>query len=304
MSSFPEVGRSVSRSRAGFTLAELLVTLAVSGIVATLVLTTLSQQDRMARRQGSSEEAQQNARAAIELLASELRSIPREGLIHAGTNRIILRVPSVTGLLCTATVPDAGTIHVLVPARTWSRTTPDTLSLATQFSPVSASVDTTAFVPNFTTMNSVQVVTSSSIVAPCTTLRPGGDLRMLALTPVQSSTKYSADMQTAVSGGEVYLFSLVEYTVGASTVPGQWINRTTRGSTRPLAGPLPTTGTPGLRFRYFAGDTEITTLPVTDPETLDDITHVGIEVITVGGRTATQSRGVSTQVYLRNSGGS
>jgi prepilin-type N-terminal cleavage/methylation domain-containing protein len=292
-----------SRARGGFTLVELMIALTVGGLVATMVLSAMMQQGRLARLQGSSEEAQQNVRAAIELLASELRSVPREGLIHAGTSRMIVRVPVAIGLLCTDPVPDAGTLHMLVSSRAWTRTTPDTLSIATQFALETTAVDSAGFVPDFTTMTPIQVAMVSGTSAACNALRPSGDTRVLALTPIPSSTKYSTEMRAALAAGEIYLFDRVEYTIGSSTVPGQWINRTARGSTRPLAGPLPASGAPGLRFRYFAGETELSALPVTDPALLDELTHIEIDVSATGGPRATQTRRLVTQVYLRNSGG-
>jgi prepilin-type N-terminal cleavage/methylation domain-containing protein len=304
----------------GFTLVEILIALLIGSILATTILAVVSQQGAVARLQGSREEVQQNGRGAIELLASEIRSLPREGLLHAGGDRMILRVPVAVGTLCTTPVPASGTIHLLVPSRMWSGTTADTLAVAARISigpPQSESEpfpdpEQEVFVldPEYATMSAMQVISQPGITAPCTALGATGDLRMLALTPVGAVTAYTAQMRAVAQRADMYLFDEVEYSVDVSTVPGQWIHRTARGTARALAGPLPDAGTPGLRFRYFAGNTEIAALPVTDPRILATITRIRVEVTTVGrlhrdtgNGTAPESRTLSTDVYLRNARG-
>jgi prepilin-type N-terminal cleavage/methylation domain-containing protein len=304
MSFFPRKTEMAQREERGFTLVEVLVALSIAGFLAISVLAAVSQQGRLTRLQGSREEVQQNVRGAIELLASEVRSLPQQGLVHADANRIVLRVPRATGLLCTTSVPNSGSIHMLVSTRAWSRTAPDTLSVAVRFT----SSDTTgAFQPGYTTMDRLQVETQASIVTPCSALNPGGDVRMLTLTPVPSTSVYPSAMRTASAPADMYLYEDTEYAIGTTTVPGQWINRTSRGSTRPLAGPLPASGTPGLRFRYFVGDQELTALPVTDPATLSTVNRISVEVTTVSRQAAgsgmpAASRRLVTDVYLRNNG--
>jgi prepilin-type N-terminal cleavage/methylation domain-containing protein len=311
-------GTRLPVARGGYTLVEILVALIIGSIISTAVLAIVSQQATMTRLQNAREEVQQNGRGAVELLASEIRSAPREGLQHAAADRMILRVPVAAGTLCTTPVPASGTIHVLVSARNWTRTAPDTLALAARItlSPAPSESEpfpgpaTEAAVPaaaEYATMSRFSVVLLSSVGAPCTALGAVSGARMLALTPMAPTTSYTTAMREVAHRAELYLFDEVEYSVGASTVPGQWILRTARGSARTLAGPLPETGTTGLRFRYFVNETELTALPITDRTVLGTITRVRIEVTTVsrwrgGGAadSAPESRTLSTDVYLRN----
>jgi prepilin-type N-terminal cleavage/methylation domain-containing protein len=308
------------RSVSGFTLVEVLVALVIGSLISITIMAVVSQQGRLARVQGAREEVQQNTRGAVELLASELRSLPREGLVLAGANRIVLRVPRTVGLLCTAPVPSSGSIHVLVPARSWSRTAADTLSLAARFAsepPTSESseepsdpTEVTPYEPEYATMNQMQVTTSATVSSPCNSFNASGELRMLTLTPVPSSTSYSTQMRAAIGASDVYLYDQVEYTIGTSAVPGLWINRISRGSTRPLAGPLPPSEATRLLFRSFTSDGKVTGLPVTDVTTLAAVLRIEVEVV-IANREGTMgapgpgaaSRRMSTEVFLRNTGG-
>lgn len=88
------------RRRGGFTLVELLVALVISGILMATVFQILTGQSRAVAVQGAREETQQNARGALEIVASELRTAAPQGIIRADANAITFLQPRAWGLVC------------------------------------------------------------------------------------------------------------------------------------------------------------------------------------------------------------
>src|SRR5688572_28851170 len=70
----------------GFTIIELLIALVISGILALSIFEVVSNESEFVSLQSQREEVQQNTRASLELIASELRTIPAgESLLQAST---------------------------------------------------------------------------------------------------------------------------------------------------------------------------------------------------------------------------
>lgn len=83
------------RSRAGFTLVELMLALALGSLVLTLLMTSFLSQHQVYRAQGLVVEMQQNARVAMDMLEQDIRSIgfdpDRRGaaIIEAEAERLV-----------------------------------------------------------------------------------------------------------------------------------------------------------------------------------------------------------------------
>jgi prepilin-type N-terminal cleavage/methylation domain-containing protein len=85
----------------GFTLIELLVALIISGILVAAVFQVIGGQARFSEMQSGREEVQQNARASVELISSELRSIPPQGFsIEEEGESITFQLPRAWGVMC------------------------------------------------------------------------------------------------------------------------------------------------------------------------------------------------------------
>ena len=232
------------RDRSGFTLIELLVALVVSGLLVGVVFQLMQGQAQYVGLQSSREEVQQNARAAVELIGSELRSIPDSvGIIAASADSMSVRVPRVWGMICA--VPSATTRSIRVP-------TVAGLSLAptdsTQFAATAASV-----AQPWT--NPVRVTGVAINAADCAAA-PGSDVYRVSLSAIPQNASGIA----AALGARAYLFDPVTYRIGSSaSLGGLWIERRSGGNgNQPLAGPvLDDDDGPGLQFRYFAGNVEV-----------------------------------------------
>jgi prepilin-type N-terminal cleavage/methylation domain-containing protein len=90
------------RSRAGFTLAEVLVALTMTAVIGAAVTGAFVSQSRFFDHQEKVGSARNVSRSAINVLMSELRMVERSGGVVLATNSAItLRVPYALGLYCT-----------------------------------------------------------------------------------------------------------------------------------------------------------------------------------------------------------
>lgn len=87
-------------SRSGFTLVETLIALVLSSIIIGLVSHTFLVQNRFYETQTLRVGAQDNARAATELIAREIRNTAEDGFVVAGRRTLTIRSPMVLGVIC------------------------------------------------------------------------------------------------------------------------------------------------------------------------------------------------------------
>jgi len=273
---------------------ELLVALVLGGIVIGLVLQLVSGQARMMEMQGSREEVQQNSRAALELIASDLRGVPGgDAIVRADRDSLTMRAPRIWGVICD--LPAGGAVDLAVPAITGA-TYPVNLGTGLVINLGSVAV------PNWTA-----AVPLTSIGAAGPTCRgedlPGGVERRR----VMPSTPPRAASAVPEIGHVAYLYEQVTYRSGSSGgVPGRWAQRRIgdgAGATnQPMAGPVGEAS--GLTFEYFTNQsmTPVPT-PVIDPAGRAGITSVRVAVEAVSRNRMGRHResGVDTlTVVLRN----
>lgn len=97
------------RSANGFTLVELLISLAVGGLVITGILSLVFGQNRFYERSDDAMHAQRNVRTAAELMSSELRMASPEDLIVAIADSVAVRFDIIRAMACDSTGADEAT---------------------------------------------------------------------------------------------------------------------------------------------------------------------------------------------------
>lgn len=97
--------RAYSR-RDGFTLIEVLVAVVIGGLLAGAMVSLLAGQGLFYDRSQAALSAQRNARAAADLLSSELRVAAPEDLVAAEPDSVSLRFDVIRGIVCDSTAAD------------------------------------------------------------------------------------------------------------------------------------------------------------------------------------------------------
>jgi prepilin-type N-terminal cleavage/methylation domain-containing protein len=298
--------------RLGFTLIELLAALVISGIVTTIIYQLLLGQGRFARLQTAREEVQQNARTALELIASELRGLGNEAISAGSAATITFRTPLAYGLVCgylgnnlVVLFPEAAREIVVAE---WQRTGDRTVYLAAPAESGSPTQWTFLEVTDATAAGS----NLPDGIARCTSqLQP--EPVPAAITASASRVRVFSSKSVPIppdraSADPVYLFRDVTYDKSTSTVlgnpvPGSWIRR----NSEPVAGPV--AADRGLRFSYFAWnqatstEEDITAEVVADQGRLRAVTAIWISIVAQSRarfNNTPQSDSASTRVSLRN----
>ena len=101
-------GGSGPRSR-GFTLVEILITVVVAGIIGGALMSLVISQQRFYARSDNHVLAQQNIRAAVDLMAAELRMASPEDIVTAASDSVTIRFDLVRGVVCGG---GSGSTHV------------------------------------------------------------------------------------------------------------------------------------------------------------------------------------------------
>ena len=240
-----------ARRTAGFTLVEVMVALLIALILSGVVFQLIRGQSRFVTVQSAREEVQQNTRGALELMASELRSIEPGGLVETDSNSVTFLLPRAWGLYCGGSATQMSAVFPDFPTEmralnSASGVIADTAAAAPRKwgpSPVNAARATV------TAINTFDLTAAGNA---CEGLRP-------TTIPSPSSQGLRLDgtgLPTPPRGNLVYLYQYVRYDVAQNDDGEWWIRRSngmSGGSTvqQPLAGPLPSGG--GLRLRYWDG---------------------------------------------------
>jgi prepilin-type N-terminal cleavage/methylation domain-containing protein len=295
------------RDRRGFTLMELLVALVISSFLVTVIYQLMDGNSRFVRMQSAREEVQQNARAAIDVMAGDLRTVQPTAILAMGPDSLRFYMPRAFGVLCNQLDPNSATAWAIFPAGVLSSTDvfgkPQWGIAVEQTADPTVHTDVLRFVTGPT-----QQTAGNSCTGTSTSLQPNlNPAQHLALGFSRPSGTSYVSAGTILPGTQVVLFEEMKYDVAASSsaVPGSWIRRmvgrtSTGPNMQPMAGPVPATN--ALRFAYYKADgATLATTPA-------DVRRINIRVITESrarGGTAANRRPeqmdtVSTDVFLRN----
>jgi hypothetical protein len=248
----------------------------LSGIVVSSLFRFLTGQGLFLETQSAREEVQQNTRAALELVSSELRTVPAgEALVVATGSEITFRAARIWGVICSG---GGASLDVVFP----------------QIAGVSAAVNSgTGVIVNLGTAGSplwsnAVAVTTNGIGASSSTcgganLPAGVERRTLTL----SGTPQNGSTQPAV-GNVLYIYDQVSYRASTSAgMPGRWIQRQVgSGAYQPLAGPI-VEGANGLRFEYFAaGSSTPISTPIADASTRASVRKIAVTVESINRNSA------------------
>lgn len=272
--------------RSGFTLVELVMAIVLGALVAGTLYRALVAQARFFAAQSAREEVQQNTRAALELIGSELRTMPGgDALVRAAADSITLRAARTWGVVCAA---GGGTsLSIAHPAGAGAGGAVNTgTGLAVNFG--------SAGEPSWS--DGVRVTAVSGPSSTC-----GGE-GMGEQIEVRTYTLGAVPRRGTVTpspGNVVYVYDQVTYRTGASAgVPGVWIQRRIgdggASSNQPMAGPVTEEGA-GLHFQYFAAGSDVPlTTPISDAAVRGEVKRVMVVVESVssgraGGAPATKA---------------
>jgi Tfp pilus assembly protein PilW len=197
----------MTRRRAGFVLAELLVALVIAVIIGAALTQLVLSQARFVALQGGIMQARGGARAALNVISTDLRMVTDSGLVAATPESVTVRVPYAFGIACLQV--GGATLVGLLPSDSASYYSASIGGYAWRDS-------TGSFV--FVQPASAGSASSGSCASaspPITTLSVAGSwsATVVAVTPNDTRTP---------PGSVVYLYQLVKYAFAPSAqLPGR-----------------------------------------------------------------------------------
>jgi len=282
-----------NRSTAGFTLLELLVVVVIGALILGATFQVLAVQERSYRHQGAAMTTQQNIRAALDVLESELREISASGgdLTMIQPESLTFRAYRAAGFICNLDAPGQRIVVV-------RQGTQPFVANAAQKQKLLYFVEG---VRTTGTDDDWGVVEIKSVEDTYTCHGTWGSVEGTDTVTLNVPGFTFADAATGDSivylGAPVRSFEV--FTYGLYTIDGEPVlaRRDANGSLEPIIGPLAPSPS-GLVFRYF----DANGFPTTNPA---NVAQIGIVV-----RGRTQGTGVpgethytdslTTRLFLRN----
>jgi prepilin-type N-terminal cleavage/methylation domain-containing protein len=294
------------RGRDGFTLIELTVALVISGLLATVVFQLIQGQGRFVAMESAREEVQQNTRGALELIASELRTIPAGGIEAAAAQQVRFKLPRAWGVMCDA--PGTGAIGVVFPPGTFPTDFPASFGGSTEWG---LAIPSGATAGEYVAATLSSVSTANGNCLALGTAAGAADIRQLGYSGLSGAS-------TAAAQSTAFVYQTVEYDASTSSgVSGVWLRRSNgAGSPQPMAGPLlapdnATSSSGGLAFTYFCGASALTATQLAVAANLRTVDRIRVKIAmqsrnrTNSGRdeASRQTQTDSITVHLRNTTG-
>lgn len=221
-----------------------MISLVLGALIIGVVLQFVTGQTRITSMQSGREEVQQNARGALEMIASDLRGAIAAGVEQGDANAIEVMLPRRWGVVCAQTVP---TRTVVVFPVIPGAPTPVGAGAGLLFQQPGAAVG--AWLPVLPVRATVLQATPVAVNPTCAGLSTTGNVTAFQLDGL-------AHPAVAV-GSTVALYQRVRYDVQTSRGE-QWIFRSNGmaadggWSMQPLAGPLDAAAG-GMSLTYFTG---------------------------------------------------
>lgn len=247
------------RRDGGFTMVEILVTMIIVSIFATILFQLVRGQGNFVAIQGGRSEAQQNARGALEIIAADLRAASPQSLVDGRDNALTLNVPRVWGVVCGT--PSTTAITAVFPAVPANMAT--TIHANTG---ITVDEDGAPDVSRFVAGGAITSVAAVDLaVSGCTA---EGDVQVYRFT--------GSGFPEAVRNEPMFLHDRITYDVETGTDNMLWIRRTHGNTPQPLAGPLP--AATDLRFSYLAGGPTPMNAPGIDQTALRSVGRIRVDV--------------------------
>jgi type II secretory pathway pseudopilin PulG len=279
----------VRRRNAGFVLAELLVAMVIAAIIGVALTQLVISQSRFVALQGGIMQSRGGARAALNVMARDLRMVTDSGLVAASPDSITVRVPYAFGVACTQV--SGTTIVSLLPADSASYYSASLSGYAWRDStgafkyeqPAIASASATSYCSN--TLYTNPAITTLSA--------PGWAATAVALAPNDVNTP---------PGAIVYLYQLVRYAFAPSgQLPGRiglWRTLVSTGQREELVAPFDSTA----RFQFLDSTFAAHATPPSDLNSVKGLRLllVAASELPPEGRAAPMQFSLSTDVVFRN----
>jgi len=270
------------KARPGFTLAETLVALVLVGIIGTALTRLMVNQSGFFNKQGALSDARDVARAATNIVMSDLRMVnPAGGIVALGPDSITVRVPYRMGLVCGH--PAGRTTISWLPA--------DSIVLA-EAVPAGyawqAANGTYNYVEAAVTQTSGSSARCSDAATSITTLSGG------AMTDV------APQVSGAPVATPVFLFQRITYRFANSTMyPGTkgLYRQLGSGTPEELAAPFDASS----RFRFYVLDADTAQNDVPSPVT--DLRGLELQLVAMNRMKSAgtaETTPLSTAVFFRN----
>ena len=281
------MARGVS-SRRGITLVEVLMTVAVLGIVGASLTSILTRQQRFYRDAAETVEVRRELRGGAALLPTDVRAISTTGgdLLAATATAFTIRATIGSAVVCAKAVqsldlvPTNMTTHTLAAWYAAPQAN-DTAFVFDDGSGVGANDDTWWQTAVVSTTTDVGYCTGTPYVAAADATLPRVRLALSTAVPA-----------TVQVGAVVRITRPVQYTIFQPAATSDWYlgyaehNGATWGAVEPIAGPL--TATTGARFTYF--DTLGTALTPTTAALRESVARIGVALRASGRTDALRAR--------------
>ena len=283
------VTRPPVRARRGFTLAELLISMVMIGILGAALTRMVVKETRFSNRQVLQRNARAVSRGALNIMTSELRMAEQSSAFAGGVplptaTSFTVNVPWAVGLRCTATavliIPVDSVVAVMGRTRT--------VAVGVR----QAANGNYLLQPNVT-------ATPAADVAACT----GAGLIATGANamPQLQQWNLSAPLTTGGLGSPIMLYYRVTYSFANSTIvtgrTALW-RQVTGEAAEELVYPFASTST----FGYYTG---LNRMPGVIPADLTTVTGIQLNLLgqserNAGGQAAPESANLSTAIFFRN----